>query len=200
MRLENFRDQFANLAPAGCYIALRVGFYAPQDEINLFPSKWIDHYTLSGLALIDPLMRWCQKNAGSTRWSDIEGLGMADVLGDYRSFGLGFGSVVSIPGTSAQPKRSLGIFARSDREPDSAEMAEMKTLLYKLHTHEARQPTKAQLEALRLYAQGKLQKQIANELGISVGAVKCRLKGGAERLEVRTPVEAAFVAARRGLL
>jgi LuxR family transcriptional regulator, quorum-sensing system regulator SdiA len=197
MRLENFRNQFANLSPAGCYVALRVGFYAPEDEMNLFPTKWIDHYTLSGLALVDPFLRWCQMNQGYARWGDIEGV---QTLKDYQTFGFNFGCVVSIFGTPSQPKRSLGIFARKDRDPDMAEMAELNRLLHGLHTHETRKPTKAQLAALRLFAQGLPQKVIANELGISIGAVKGRLRGGAERLEVRTPVEAAFLADRRGLL
>jgi LuxR family transcriptional regulator len=197
MRLENFRSQFALLAPAGCYIALRVGFFAPEDEMNIFPTKWIDHYTLSGMALVDPLLRWCQKNEGCARWRDIE---EAQPLNEYRAFGMNFGSVVSIFGTIAQPKRSLGIFARNDRDLDTAEMAELGRLLRDLHVHETRRPTKAQLAALRLFAQGLPQKQIAHELGISIGAVKGRLRGGAERLEVRTPVEAAFLADRRGLL
>ncbi|MGO4909630.1 autoinducer binding domain-containing protein [Pseudorhodobacter sp. W20_MBD10_FR17] len=197
MRIENFRSQFALLAPAGCYIALRVGFFAPEDEMNIFPTKWIDHYTLSGMALVDPLLRWCQKNEGCARWRDIE---EAQPLNEYRSFGMHFGSVVSIFGTIAKPKRSLGIFARNDRDLDEAEMAELGRLLRGLHAHETRKPTKSQLEALRLFAQGLPQKQIAHELGISIGAVKGRLRGGAERLEVRTPVEAAFLADRRGLL
>lgn len=197
MRLEDFRNPFEKLAPAGCYVALRVGFYAPEDEMNLFPAKWIDHYTLSGLALVDPLLRWCQKNEGFARWSDIEG---TQTLKDYLAFGFNFGCVVSIFGTPSQPKRSLGIFARGDREPETDEVAELNRLLHGLHTHETRKPTKAQLAALRLFAQGLPQKLIANELGISIGAVKGRLRGGAERLEVRTPVEAAFLADRRGLL
>ncbi len=200
MNFENCRNQLSDLAPAGCYVALRVGFYAPEAELNLFATDWIDHYTLSGHALADPLLLWCQKNEGYTRWSDIGHLGLPDVLHDYRSFGYRYGSVVSIKGTSTLRKRSLGIFARTDRELLEAEMDEISKIVYKLHSHEPNKLTKAQLDALRLYSQGFLQKEIAHELKISVGAVKARLRGGADRLEVRTPREAAFIAASRKLL
>ncbi len=200
MKLKNYQSQLADLAPAGCYVALRVGFYAPESELNLFSNDWIDHYTLSGHALSDPLLLWCQRNEGFTRWSDIDNFGPADILRDYRSFGYRFGSVVSIPATPSMRKRSLGIFARADREPFEMEMHKIRKILYELHSYEPKPVTKAQLDALRLYSQGFLQKQIAHELKISVSAVKARLRGGADRLEVKTPREAALLAASRGLL
>lgn len=200
MNFKDYRRRFADLAPAGCYVALRVGFYAPEAELNSFSSDWIDHYTLSGHALADPLLLWCHQNEGYARWSDITGLGIADVLHDYRSFGYRFGSVVSIPATVSMRRRSLGIFARSDREFHALEMDEINEALQKMHTYAPNPMTKAQLEALRLYSQGYLQKEIAYTLKISVGAVKARLRGGADRLEVKSPREAALLAVSRGLL
>jgi LuxR family transcriptional regulator len=200
MNLKDCRSRLADLAPAGCYVALRVGFYAPEAELNLFSTGWIDHYTISGHALSDPLLLWCQSNEGCTRWSDIDGLDLANVLRDYQSFGYRFGSVVSIRGNEAMRKRSLGIFARNDREPYESEMDEIREIVLRLHSYEPKPMTNAQLEALRLYSQGFLQKQIAHELKISVGAVKARLRGGADRLGAKTPREAAIIATSRGLL
>ncbi|MBU2359375.1 MAG: autoinducer binding domain-containing protein [Alphaproteobacteria bacterium] len=165
----------------------------------MFAPDWVDHYTLSGHALSDPLLRWCQKSEGIVRWSDVECPYTSDVLLDYKAYGYRYGTVVSIRGTSTQPKGSLGVFARKEREPSDAEMAEIRRIISELHADEPRQMTKAQLEALRLYAQGFLQKQIAHELNISVGAVKARLRGGADRLNVKTSREAALIAASRGL-
>ncbi|KFE35659.1 helix-turn-helix transcriptional regulator [Thioclava atlantica] len=200
MNLSDFQSLFAELAPAGCYVALRVGFYAPEAELNLFPAEWIDHYTLSGHALADPLLRWCQENAGYARWRDIDGLAATRVMRDYQSFGYTFGSVVSIRGTLSMPKRSLGIFARSDRDLLDSEMEEIQKSLSRIHAYEPKALTDAQLEALQLYSRGYLQKEIAYKLQISVGAVKARLRGGADRLEARTLREAAHIAASRGLL
>jgi len=199
MKLQNCRSQLAELSPSGCYVALRLGFYSPEEELNTFARDWIDHYTLAGHALVDPLMLWCQKNDGCARWSEMEDLGVENILEDYQAFGYHYGCVVSIPGTPGMRRRSLGIFARSDREPLDAEMDQLQKIIYKLHIYEPSLPTQAQLDALRLYSQGLLQKEIACALSISVGAVKARLRGGADRLNVRTPREAAFIAISRNL-
>ena len=200
MNLEYYQTRLADLSPAGCYVALRVGFYAPEIELNLFSKEWIDHYTFSGHALADPLLLWCHQNEGSARWSEIIDLGSSDILQDYQSFGYRFGSVTSVPGTLSMPKRSLGIFARTDREPLETEMSEIDEILYELHSNKPAQLTQAQLDALRLYSKGYLQKQIAHELSISVSAVKARLRSGADRLKASTLREAASIAANRGLL
>ncbi|MEX1662149.1 autoinducer binding domain-containing protein [Thioclava sp. 15-R06ZXC-3] len=200
MNLTDFQCLFADLAPAGCYVALRVGFYAPEAEMNLFSKDWIDHYTLSGHALADPFLLWCQKNSGYARWSDFESLGSTKVMNDYRSFGFRFGGVFSIWGSPSSPKRSLGIFARNDREFHAFEMNEISETLTKIHDYKQTSLTKSQLEALRLYSRGTLQKQIAHELNISLPAVKARLRSAAIRLEVKTLREALHIAASRGLL
>ena len=200
MNLEDYQSRLADLSPAGCYVALRVGFYAPEVELNLFAADWVDHYTLSGYALADPLLLWCYQNEGYARWSAVTDPGRSDVLGEYQSFGYRFGSVISIRGTLAMQKRSLGIFARDDREPLEAEMDEINRIIHKLHTYESVQLTQAQLEALRLYSKGYLQKQIAHELNISVSAVKARLRSAADRLEASTLREAALIGANRGIL
>ena len=60
--------------------------------------------------------------------------------------------------------------------------------------------TPAQAAALRRLSQGKRQKEIAMLLGISISAVKARLKSAAQRLGASTPIEAASIAASGGML
>ncbi|AQS47322.1 hypothetical protein BMG03_05575 [Thioclava nitratireducens] len=200
MILRDHQSLFADLAPAGCYVALRAGFFAPEAELNLFPPEWINHYTFSGLALADPLLRWCQENSGYARWGEIDSFVGTSFMRDYRSFGFEFGGVVSIHGTQEMPKRSLGIFARSDRELRVSEMKEIERVLSRIHSDEPEMPTEAQMEALQLYSKGYLHKQVAHELQLSVGGVKARLRGAADRLGAKTLREAASIAASRGLL
>jgi aldose 1-epimerase/LuxR family transcriptional regulator len=38
MRLAECKEVFASIAPAGYYVALRLGFFSPEDELNTFPS------------------------------------------------------------------------------------------------------------------------------------------------------------------
>lgn len=200
MHPEDFDATFSKLAPAGYYLALHLGFYAPAEERNTFPGHWVDHYTHSGLAPLDPLMRWCHAHSGVARWSTVALPDPMRVIPAYHAYGFVFGAVVSIPRSDDRPRRSFGLFARADRELREEELAELHAALMELHVDDQEILTAAQAEALRLLSQGRRHKEIAHLLGISVSAVKARLKSATARLEARTPVEAASIAAVKGLL
>ncbi|PFG62236.1 LuxR family transcriptional regulator [Thioclava sp. ES.031] len=200
MKPSDCKPLFAELAPEGCYVAIRVGFYAPEVEMNLFSAEWIDHYTRIGGALSDPLLHWARDNSGHAHWHEISVPGKTSILADYERFGLSHGCVVSIPGSDEVPKRSVGIFARHDRNFSASELSKLEQALKNLHEDGAKPLTGPQLEALKLYSEGYLYKQIAHTLDISQGAVKLRLKNGADRLKARSVREAAHIAASRGLL
>ncbi len=191
------------MCPAGCYIALRLGFYAPEEELNTFPLKWIEEYTIRGLALEDPLMQWAFNNGGMAKWSDLTENDKSGILKSYREYGLLFGVVISIPGQEKHPMRSFGFFAREDREFTDDEMTELFAELTADHNNFSVQEgtlTAAQIDALRLLAAGMRQKQIAYELGISQSAVKARLKGSIKKMGAKTAAQAASLASRKGLL
>jgi len=203
MRLAECIARFAELAPAGFYVALRMGFFAPEDELNALPPAWVDHYTVHGLALYDPLLRWVYGGHGAMRWSDLRLSDPRRVLAAYAAHGLRYGAVVCVSAQEARPRRSFGYFARSDRELADAELADLEAHLRSVHFHDeaAVAPlTRAQTEALRLLARGMRLKEIAHALDISESAVKLRLKGAMARMDARTPVQAASIAAARGLL
>lgn len=203
MRLSECSEIFASIAPAGHYVALRLGFISPEEELNTFASGWVDHYTSSGLALHDPLMRWVYSESGSARWSEIALPDPMNVLGAYAQFGMRFGAVICVSANGERPRRTFGYFARSDKEITSEEMAELERMLRAVHFHEAEveQPlTRAQTEALQLLSRGMRLKQIAFALDISESAVKARLKSAMVRMDARTPVQAAAIASQRGLI
>lgn len=203
MRLAECKEFFASLAPAGHYAALRLGFFSPEEEINTFDAGWIDHYTINGLALYDPLMRWIYSASGSCRWSDLSMPDPMNVLGAYASFGMPYGAVVCVTADEDRPRRTFGYFARSDRELSYSELQELEATLRAIHYDEPDEEpplTKAQTDALKLLSRGMRLKEIAFALGISESAVKARLKSAMGRMDARTPVQAASIAAQRGLL
>ena len=51
-------DDIAEIAPAGYYIALRLGFAFPVEEINNLPSEWVTHYTQQRFMMFDPVVRY----------------------------------------------------------------------------------------------------------------------------------------------
>jgi aldose 1-epimerase/LuxR family transcriptional regulator len=203
MRLAECKDFFASRAPAGHYVALRLGYFSPEEDINTFDPSWIDYYTINGLALYDPLMRWIYSSSGSSRWSDLAVPDPMNVLAAYAKYGMPYGAVVCVTADEDRPRRTFGYFARSDRELTDSEIQELEATLRAIHYEEpgVEPPlTRAQTDALRLLSRGMRLKEIALALGISESAVKARLKSAMGRMDARTPVQAASTASQRGLL
>lgn len=191
----------SGIAPAGYYVGLRVGFFAPEIEINTFPVEWVEKYTIEALALSDPLRHWALTNTGVMRWSGIIGSASNPVLDAYADFGCRYGAVMSISRKNEKTKRSIGYFSRTDRELTDEEIRDICKVLLTAHTHDKKLSlTRAQTEALRLSASGLRHKQIAHELQISESAVKARLKSAMERMGARTTAQAASIASQKGFI
>ena len=200
LHLSDMRVHFLQIAQAGFYVALRLGFYSPEDELNAFPEGFVDLYTARGLALQDPLMRWTFVNQGVARWSGIDLADPAGVMARYRQYGMRFGATICLAGRGQVPKKSFGIFARSDREFTDDELRDLREMLTTLHVNEPQSLTESQVEVLRMLSTGMRYKQMAYALGISESAVKARLRGAAQRMNAKTAAQAATVAASRGML
>lgn len=194
--------EFSTIAPAGYYIALRVGFAFPIGETNALPDAWIDRYTHRGYMLFDPVMQWLYRNAGAIRWSAIALPDPLGILTEAASHGLVYGAAVSCASTGTEGQRSFGSFARSDREFSDDEIALLARKMRRLH--EATAPptnlTEAELEALRMVRDGLLLKEIAARLGVSEGAIKQRLKNAKLKLGARTISHGVSIAASHGLI
>lgn len=190
------------LAPAGHYLALRVGFAFPLEEINGLPAEWVDTYTRNRYVLFDPVIRWCYQNTGIIRWSEIISNDPHGVLARAAAGGLRYGAAAAVLDDAAGVQRSLGYFARGDREFNEGEMAQLLAHLVRLH--DAHRPptslTEAELEALRMVRDGLRLKQIAHDLGVSEGAVKQRLRNAKTKLGAATSTQAAALASGFGLI
>jgi len=193
---SNWPTDFADIATAGYYVALRIGFAFPVDEHNAFPVGWIEHYTKHGLMLRDPVVRWAYDKAGATRWSDLENADIHGTLAKAREYDLNFGVVICCASAGPKEQRSYGTFARADREFTRDEVAVLGAHLRKMH-EEAAPPgnlTGAELEALQLVKEGLRLKEIAFQLGVSEGAIKQRLAGAKRKFGAKTNAHAATMA------
>lgn len=200
MTADLSRLDLAAMAPAGHYLALRVGFAFPMEEVNALPPPWVEAYTRLGFMLADPVIRWAYAHAGAARWS---ALGMDDPRGVLRAageHGLRFGAVVSLRDPTGE--RSFGHFARPDREFGDAELDLLAGHVAARHRQlvPPSNITSAELEALRLIKDGQRLKQIAWQLGVTEGAVKQRLKSARAKLEAKTGAEAISRASYFGLI
>jgi LuxR family transcriptional regulator, quorum-sensing system regulator SdiA len=194
--------EIAQLAPAGYYIALRIGFAFPIEETNALSSEWIDHYTKQRFMLYDPTVRWAYANVGCIRWSEITLDDPKRVLAQARSFGMRYGLTVSVFDSGKDQQRSLASFTRSDREFSTLEAKLLQVYLTRRHTETAPPTnlTKAEIEALGMIKDGRRLKEIAFQLKVSEGAVKQRLKNAKLKLGAKTGTQAAALASQYGLI
>ncbi len=195
-------SQINLIAPAGFYVALRVGFSFPEEEMNALPETWVEFYTTHGLVVHDPAMKWVYGNVGAARFSD---LGLADpqqVRAHAAVFGLGHGLAISHMSRGDKGRRSYGLFFRDDRDFESVEVGVLQRLLEDLHLGRDDAPTltAAEIEALKMQSEGLRLKQIAARLGISESAVKARLNNVKRKLGAKTQSQAASIAASRRIL
>ena len=192
----------AMLAPGGHYLALRLGFVFPLEEVNELPPTWVEEYTRQGYAPFDPLIRWAYGEVGAARWSEVTQPDHRGVLARARAHGLLFGAVVSVIDAAPGTQRSFGTFVQPQREFSAEELDLLR--LYVQARHDAMRPpqniTEAEIEALRLVKEGQRLKQIAWQLGVTEGAVKQRLKNARVKLSAKTGAEAISRAATFGLI
>jgi LuxR family transcriptional regulator len=194
--------EFGNVAPAGHYLALRVGFAFPLEERNCLPVAWVTEYTRRGFLLSDPVIRWLYQNRGVARWSEIDLPDPAGVMQSAAGRGLRFGAAVSVTTRDDGGARSFGTFARSDRELTDVELGLLADEVRRLHIAKAPPSnlTDAELEALGMVKNGLLLKEIAARLGVTEGAVQQRLKNAKLKLNAATSSQAVSMAASYGLI
>lgn len=190
------------LAPAGYYIAIRVGFAFPVLEENGLPEAWVRDYTVGGLGIYDPAMIWAHQNTGSMRMRDLAGKDSQGVLELAKYHGLNFGAVVCCRDAEDAGGRSFGFFFRSDRDYTEDELQQLNAGLLAVHRTHARPSnlTEAELETLGLVKNGLLMKEIASALGVSESAVKQRLRNARLKLNAKTGSQAAVRATMLGMI
>ena len=197
--LELGLARLRRLAPKGYALGLHIRFASAHIMVQTYDPDWIELYTSRGYMLCDPLVSWGFSTTGVSRWSELGFPDPHNIFGQAATYGLNFGVAVSHgPSTS----RTIGGFAREDREFTDEEIARIAETVRLLH-NEATPPdslTAAQRHALRLVATGHRYTESAALLGISESALKARLKSARERLHARTTAEAIQRAQEYNLL
>lgn len=185
---KNFA-RLSELAPVGFSAGLHIRFAAPLIYVRTYDEAWTKVYDENAYALRDPLVFWGLGVKGHTRWSAIRLPDPFNILGQARTHGLAYGAVISFGQITS---RSIIGMAHNTREFTDDEIAEAVQIVKNLHTA-AEPPTEltpAQVEALRLLADGDRHAAAAAKLGISESAFKARLQSARVRLGARTTAQA----------
>ena len=187
--IDGILASIAPLAPLGYCIKIHIRDVSPLIQFSTLGGEWRDHYAKNGFALRDPTVAWGYASQGACRWNEMPIPDHIDYFGDAAAFGLNYGATVSC---GSMLSRSLANFVRSDREFSEGEMAELERMIVKLHGL-LRPPDKltdAQIEALKIVANGDRHTAAASKLKISESAFKARLVAARKRLSARTTAEA----------
>ncbi len=182
-------DALARISPCGFSAGLHIRFASPMIYVRTYDDAWTKLYDENAYALRDPLVFWGLGVKGHTRWSAIKLPDPFNILGQAQGYGLVYGAVISCgPITS----RSIVGLAHNEREFTDEEISQAVKIVHNLHMA-AEPPTEltpAQIEALRLLADGDRHAAAAAKLGISESAFKARLQSARVRLEARTTAQA----------
>ncbi len=181
--------ELSKLAPSGFFFALHIRFALPLLHHQTYDSGWTDLYTEQAYALRDPIIAWGFSTTGTARWSEIEIPDPFGILEQAKSFGMIYGLAVSC---GPMKSRTIASAARADREFGDEEIEAFARIIYSMHerTEPPTSLTKAQIEALRLIAEGDRHAAAAAKLKISESALKARLNSARQRLLARTTAEA----------
>lgn len=187
--IDRYTRKLAEIAPGGFYFALHIRFALPLVHHQTYPEGWTELYTEEAYALRDPIIAWGFSEKGSARWSEISALDPFDILGKAREFDMNYGFAVACGPVKS---RTIASAARPDREFDDDEIESFRRLIHQLHdlSEPPNALTQAQIDALRLIADGDRHAAAAAKLGISESALKARLSSARTNLVARTTAEA----------
>ena len=117
---------------AGYAIALHISFTTPRFLFQTYNKDWMDVYSENGLVLKDPTVLWGFSNTGVKRWNDLKEMDVNQVLPLARKYGLKYGFTFAI---HQDDSRSIGSFARTDRDFSDQEIESLAAIATDLHAH-----------------------------------------------------------------
>ncbi|MEJ6402337.1 autoinducer binding domain-containing protein [Yoonia sp. 2307UL14-13] len=121
-------------APAGYAIGLQIKYTTPKFMFQTYAKAWLDHYGQQGLLMTDPTLGWGFENVGVVRWSDLQDLDIQGVLVQAKEFGINYGITCARERQDkADGIRSIGSFARGDRDFTDAEVEKIHVAFNLLH-------------------------------------------------------------------
>lgn len=122
--------QLDAVATAGFALAFHINYTRPTFLFQTYPDAWISEYSEKGLVMSDPTVHWGFENEGTQRWSALASQDTGGVLKMAAIHGLNYGVTCTV---EAARTRSMGSFARADREFGDDECAALLTCIDTLH-------------------------------------------------------------------
>lgn len=152
--VEHVNELLTN-SPSGFALAFHISFTTPRLLIQKYEPEWVKYYSENGLIMSDPTVLWGFENDGVRKWSELEQIDSAGVLKLAKDYEMNFGLTCAL---TLNETRTIGSFARPDREFDDDEVQALQTALFEMHklTDDAEpidEKTRSKLEDLAVQIQ-----------------------------------------------
>ena len=123
-------NELSALSPKGFAIAYQIQLTTPGYLFQNYSEAWNKYYSENGMVMSDPTVLWGFENEGIVLWSALGDLDHKNMMGKAAKFGLRYGVTWA---HSTGDSRSIGSFARDDREFVPEEITELVKLATQIH-------------------------------------------------------------------
>lgn len=133
VEISGVLGELNELAPAGYAIGLQIKYTTPKFMFQSYSKDWLNYYSQNGLLMNDPTLGWGFENVGAVRWSKLADKDDAGVLKMAAKYGINFGITCAKESLDNDGIRSIGSFARGDRDFTDEEVQRISSAFDELH-------------------------------------------------------------------
>ena len=199
---RNAKARLTAIADKGFALVLGLGTSGPRNGMTTYPVEWTTKYVQEGMMNNDPVLAWMAQNSGHVRWRDVGDTPEAAAeMEKAREFGLEHGTIISL--FYAGEKISVSL-CHSKEELTESEIREAGAALVSL-AHMSppdtrSQPAAKELIYLQKVSEGLSDQEIADELNLSLRAVRERKKKAVTEMEANNILHAVAKAKDAGFV
>ena len=134
VEISEVLGELRKMAPAGYAIGLQIQYTTPKFMFQTYSKEWLDFYSKRGLLMSDPTLGWGFENTGYVRWDALKGNDPAGVMKLAEDHGITYGiTCAQVTEGATDGIRSIGSFARGDRDFDDDEVIKISGMFDTLH-------------------------------------------------------------------
>ncbi|MEP3298580.1 MAG: autoinducer binding domain-containing protein [Pseudoruegeria sp.] len=203
-KVEDLCSKLDNLSHRGVAIGLCFEKGRPHFSHFSYSQAWLDTYTSQDLAKTDATLHFGMQKDGFAYWTDLRAQYSSTKTFDAAArFGLVDGFCIA---TTVDGRKSIASISLQENERFGINVQDELFDLFRLASLEisrSLKPAKCSiktLEYLQLAANGADDKQVAEQLGMTIHGARARRKAALTEIGADTPAQAIFLAIQRRVL
>ncbi len=196
------KARLSALADKGFALVLGLGAAGPRNGLTTYPEDWTSLYIKEEMMNNDPVLAWMAQNSGHTTWQEVTKTPEAAAeMAKAAQFGLENGTIISL--FYAGEKISVSLcHTKSELSPSEIREAgaALVTLAHMSPPDARAAPAAKELIYLRKVSEGLSDQEIADDLNLSLRAVRERKKKAVAEMEANNILHAVAKAKDAGFV